>query len=848
MHNSLDQGLLEDGKRSIAEKILKRLKDLQKLVQHNQGRWAWELLQNARDSIIDTDRRYVSVQIQLNDSSIAFRHNGAPFTEKDLRGLINQISSKEVAEDTATKKTGRFGTGFLTTHLLSKVVDVEGVLIRGNTHQKFAFPLNREGTTTNDLIPKIDASWDAVKDALSPTIFDPSQYSTSFKYLLETTQQKEIARLGVREFLKLIPYVLVFVPLIKRVEIQHNEQSIIFESGERKELPYKINKTVNGQIETINILHLSNERVAIAIEVKKTKKGYTIAPINGIPKLFCDFPLIGTEDFHLPVVVNSFYFNPLTERDGIWLNDNKESYDNKEIVENRVLLTEAMQLYQTLLKELESMPFYDLYHLVEGRMPNKEEKYFSAPWFEKNILLPTRQFAKGVKIVELEHTESNKKSISEIWFPKRSYDTKIKEKLWSFLFDLEKRVVCKKTHLQNWCNKSWGNWNQLTYESIISIIDKYGDVEILSRKLQKSEDDTYEWLNTFYDFLFEKKQEALLNKYKCIPNDYGIFCQLQELNLDKIGDKKLIEILSLMGEDWNAILVHHHISIPEINEKTLVDITNTIRTKIKQAKDYEKQDDNYIRAIMDLTEWLDLNANAEDIFTDLYHKRASLFMGSFEDKESLYTVAKSGKLTKIANIVSQNPELIDDLEKANQITVLLKELDVNDIETLRKLINERSGNSSNTKLTLTIERIAGLGITNEVQLKEFLEDKGYEHFFAHESVSSLEWKAAVLQKIQRVKKAVLAHLGQLPTYDCTNAYSLAETVIGGVKKNGVSINIVVRPSESELIIIYYDTEVLTLDTVDTELWVENGVDIPEQITLGRIIKANRMIKIPIHES
>lgn len=429
MHNSLDQGILEDGKRSIAEKVLKRLKELEKLVQHNQGRWAWELLQNARDSIVGTDRECVSVQIKLSDSELIFRHNGAPFTQKDLRGLINQISSKEVEDDEVTEKTGRFGTGFMTTHLLSKIVDIEGILQQENSYEKFDFPLNRQGKSTNDLIQRIDASWHAVKSSLSPTIFNPSKYSTKFKYTLNTTQQKEIAKIGIREFSKLIPYVLVFVPLIKRVEIQENDQKTIFENNGQKEFVYEINKTVNGKKERVYILHLSDDKVSIAIEVKRTEKGYSILPVKDIPKLFCDFPLIGTEDFYLPVVVNSFYFNPLTERDGVWLNENNKNYDNKDIEENRALLIRAMKLYQTLSNQLENKDFFDLYNLVEGRMPQKEEKYFSQNWFERNILKQNKQFVKGVKFVELESQLPKKTSISEIWFPKRSYDKDIREKL-----------------------------------------------------------------------------------------------------------------------------------------------------------------------------------------------------------------------------------------------------------------------------------------------------------------------------------------------------------------------------------------------------------------------------------
>ena len=62
MIKSIEEGRKEDGNRSIADKIIKRLHDLEKTVQNNHGRWAWELLQNAKDSVAGADRK-VSVQI-----------------------------------------------------------------------------------------------------------------------------------------------------------------------------------------------------------------------------------------------------------------------------------------------------------------------------------------------------------------------------------------------------------------------------------------------------------------------------------------------------------------------------------------------------------------------------------------------------------------------------------------------------------------------------------------------------------------------------------------------------------------------------------------------------------------
>tara|TARA_R110002096_G_scaffold378576_1_gene572654 strand:- start:35 stop:688 length:654 start_codon:yes stop_codon:yes gene_type:complete len=214
MIQSIEEGRKEDGNRSIADKIKKRLHNLDKTVENNQGRWAWELLQNAKDSIADHPDRKISVQIELDEDQVVFRHNGIHFTEKDIRGLINQISSKEVEEGEKTTRTGRFGTGFLTTHLLSKVIDVSGIVETIDFELfRFQFPLDREGSTTTQLVPKIENAWKGFHNSTKEIEdgYDQKEYNTSFKYHLHTAHQKEIARVGTEEFMKLIPYVLTFI-------------------------------------------------------------------------------------------------------------------------------------------------------------------------------------------------------------------------------------------------------------------------------------------------------------------------------------------------------------------------------------------------------------------------------------------------------------------------------------------------------------------------------------------------------------------------------------------------------------------------------------------------------------
>ncbi len=330
MIESIEQGRKEDGNRSIADKIIKRLHDLGKTIQHNQGRWAWELLQNAKDSIAENDARKVSVQIELEANQIEFRHNGAHFTEKDIRGLINQISSKEIEEvhELDIKKTGRFGTGFLTTHLLSKVIQIKGIVETSDSFlYSFEFPLDRQAKTTTELIPKIESSWRNFQESARKIDFiNPEEFNTSFTYQLESASQKNIANTGINEFVSLLPFVLASIPKIGKVEIINRlsvEKTIYINKPDTHPYIKEVSVINNDRRSEKLILYKASDKVSIGIPVIKTDNGHAVESIRDTPKLFCDFPLIGTESFHFPVMINSFYFNPLTERNGIWLSDCK---------------------------------------------------------------------------------------------------------------------------------------------------------------------------------------------------------------------------------------------------------------------------------------------------------------------------------------------------------------------------------------------------------------------------------------------------------------------------------------------------------------------------------------------
>lgn len=103
----------------------------------------------------------------------------------------------------------------------------------------------------------------------------------------------------------------------------------------------------------------------------------------------------------------------------------------------------------------------------------------------------------------------------------------------------------------------------------------------------------------------------------------------------------------------------------------------------------------------------------------------------------------------------------------------------------------------------------------------------------------------IQQRIPRAVTNVLKHLKELPEYDCSYFYEIADSIIGGITKNGNEIVVVARPSDNDEVLIYYTSEFDVLEYVDAEFWCENGINNPKQITLGEILKKTGINRIPI---
>jgi hypothetical protein len=111
--------------RQLAQKLSQHIENLAE-DPNTRIRWVWELIQNAKD--VPNKFGKVFISIEITDTHLRFSHNGDPFRSSDLESIVSQYSSKPEENKMESDTTGKYGTGFITTYILSRKLIVEGTL------------------------------------------------------------------------------------------------------------------------------------------------------------------------------------------------------------------------------------------------------------------------------------------------------------------------------------------------------------------------------------------------------------------------------------------------------------------------------------------------------------------------------------------------------------------------------------------------------------------------------------------------------------------------------------------------------------------------------------------------
>lgn len=383
-------------------------------------RWPWELVQNAKDTVVkrpNPEDRYVDIAIKYyvddrGNRKLYFEHNGDQFTNKAITGLIWKFSAEkrneQTTEDGLTRdkqSTGRFGTGFMTTHALSLTVDVSGSLFHDdpeiNRNVSVDFTLHREGPDDKAYREGVDLTEREIDENMDKRHIPNGQIlPTRFTYHLNKETSTKAAEIGINNVRENAAQTMLFCPTIRSITVIDDINNSTFRITRKnfderkniiKETTFEeycngnelvVRKFVSTEIEEYSEAisshwHVAgrNLRLHIAVEVDQENNILSIPTTS--PAVYCSLPLIGYECMSLPFYINSNDFEPATERTSLYLKKKRFEYRTNEDTEeeekfylqsgiNWSIFERSIALYENIVDYLIEKAYKQRYNLING--------------------------------------------------------------------------------------------------------------------------------------------------------------------------------------------------------------------------------------------------------------------------------------------------------------------------------------------------------------------------------------------------------------------------------------------------------------------------------------------------
>jgi hypothetical protein len=501
-------------------------------------RWFWELLQNAKDSVKPNEK--VSVKLLISSEGgkpfVEFIHNGNPFRYQDAKNLIFPYSDK--ADEEYSDKSGRFGTGFLATHILSKQIKVKGVYLKDGAAFNFHFTLDRSGTDKPQISESINKTWQEFRNESTIALnysYNQNNFETSFRYDLEPETLEFISN-SLKEVELSLPFALTFIPKIEVIEIDNRTSGLKLKYQKHDEIPLleHIKQYVIKRTETYNseentglnkIIVSSDEVIDLAIEIfDQGEKSCVKEMALHQPTVFCPFPLIGATDFKFPVVVNCTQFIPKEERDGIWLDS--QGYGS----ENQIIFERVKIPYLNMISYASSQNWKQTYLLLKSLKEEFQISDFNSKWFKDKIQDPLKTLAITVPLVDIQN--GKRVRVTEIYFQNEP-DIDNRRYLWHFMKAFYKDAIPALDEINSWYEVLWRDCPNYSFSTYSKYVSSLGSVDAIHEKLGSTREKVILWLNKLVEVV-GKVDPNLLNdaESRILPNQIGNFKRKDELYLD----------------------------------------------------------------------------------------------------------------------------------------------------------------------------------------------------------------------------------------------------------------------------------------------------------------------------
>jgi len=586
-----------------AHTIFEHLKSLNNDPRHRQ-RWIWELLQNAQD-VNGRD-----IQIKFANEALSFSHNGSAFSEEDITHLIFHGSSKP----RQSGKRGKFGTGFMTTHLLSKKVQIKGNLEDGRS---FDFELTREGNDDSEMADALNASWDNFKNSLH---VERRFQNTTFTYLDLSPEACATVENVLGSLPNLMPYVMAFSGQIDAVKIFHNQTESKYQrSTQQSDTNLKIIDFDSSEPSLIPAYRMfvhkfENGKGEIAIPLAADNEIAALAP--NIPRLFITFPLIGTDQaFPFPFLINSEHFEPSPEREKLWLSAESNA---PETATNKGLLETAFAEYINLCNSILKLDFRNV-HVLANVGAHKGADWLDTTWFKDQMATMFNELDQML-LLEVSTPEASAIALSDARIPSSEGESNEEaDSTWGLCNYLFPERIPKKANAPYWRIVLK---HRLSYSDTSIHPSAFGLKDVCLFVHQAKDNrienvhpvgiNSFEFIQKLVDELEVFNYEKYWSEYNILPDQNGALkksaCLHQEL-LDT--DQEIGDRLKTIAEGLNAgikgILLDNQIDIKSENHRLAKyekdALIATLVSNIKRS-DYEKATPRFQTSTISLLAWL----------------------------------------------------------------------------------------------------------------------------------------------------------------------------------------------------------------------------------------------------
>lgn len=648
-----------------------RLRDLDNPGDVDCKRWPWELIQNAKDTVVKREKdRFVDVVFhryidKKGHQCLSFLHNGEPFSAKALVGLKWKFSaekrSEEITEDGIRRdkqSTGRFGTGFLTTHALSRIIDIKGALeTKDRGLISVDMTLYRNGTTDEELKKGLIRTEEETRYNEREIERKDGHPITEFIYHLDSEDKIRPARMGIANLMDNSAQTMTFCPTIRSITINDEIDKVYYRicrkgndkpiQGTFAQCEFEETKGCNFQnrIFIVNSIEEPNQeltlfkkfernlRLQLAIEVNDRKE---VKPISYdvSPSVYCSLPLIGFERMTLPFYINSNDLEPVRERIALYLKkirkgkryNNETNCDEEDIFPNGInwmILERSIPMYQELIDYLITNEYTDLYNLGNGLGQILDN---GSGWTEEEkdclaarYIIPLREIVVRKSIVK---TNDGLRSIEKdnLYLP-----ANIKSNFYEICNNIYGNSMPVFDELRYWIRNKWGVYKfaddfeesiDKSKQSIFQLVDTNTIANFIEEagninSLALIDQNSIEWLNSFYKWLSDVKSSSI-NEKRIVPNRKENFvCVSGEKPLKNGADIEEVAytFMKKLGLDWDEQLLLDGINNISLEAIKREDVVNAIK---KRCKDIIDSKTNVMELLFPIITAIPTNAENEN--------------------------------------------------------------------------------------------------------------------------------------------------------------------------------------------------------------------------------------------